>query len=138
MAFASDDDLVDMLPTVFDHGVATWQPQLDKAEADVVRKIQVEWYNKRYISNNFDQQYLTAVQWTNAVIYRALGYYILPQLSQWRPESDSFREQMEFYQARFAEEINDQFGIGIEYDYDRDGEVDQGEVYNNTQTRIYR
>jgi len=138
MAFANDQQLGDLLPTIFEHGESSYQDELDRAEADVVRKIKIEWFNKRSSSNTFDQTKLNESQWELATLYRALGFYIMPKLSQWRPESDSFREQIEFYQARFAEEMADQFGVGIEYDQDSSGTIDSDEVYENIQTRMYR
>ena len=138
MPFATDNDLLALIPTIFDHGEHSFQDDLDRAEADVVKKIKVEWYNKRYYSGSYDESLLTASQWKNATIYRALGFYIMPKLSQWRPESDSFREQMNFYQERFAEEMADEFGVGIEYDYNDDGTVDTGEEFQVSQTRMWR
>lgn len=138
MAFATDSDLEDMISTIFDHGLDTFASELAKAEDDVVRKIKIEWFNKRYNPNTFNKSLLIESQWTNATVYRALGFYIMPKLSQWREDGDSFQEQMEFYQERFAEEMNDQFGVGIEYDYDEDGSIDNTEPYQNSQSRLYR
>tara|TARA_R110000851_G_scaffold211412_2_gene363974 strand:+ start:1351 stop:1767 length:417 start_codon:yes stop_codon:yes gene_type:complete len=138
MAFATDSQLLEYVNTIFDHGVESWQTELDRAEDDVIRKIKVEWYNKRYSPSNFEAAELVATQWTAATIYRAIAYYIMPGLSQWRPESDSFREQIEFYQARYAEEIDDQFAVGIQYDFNNDDTIDAGEVYNASQTRVWR
>ena len=65
--------------------------------------------------------------------------YILPKLSTFRPEGDPFREQLTFYKERFNEEFNTQFGLGIEYDKDGSGSVDQDtEVERFRQDRLYR
>lgn len=137
MAFADNNDLLELIPSIFDHNVEDWSKELVRAESDINRKIQSEWYNKRY-SGSWDATKLTETQWTLATMYRALSYYILPQLSQWRIDGDSFREQIDFYQGRFAEEIADQFEIGIEYDYDGDGSVDDSEINKVSQDRLWR
>lgn len=138
MAFAQNTDLGELVPGIFDHGVEDWSKELTRAENDILRKIQVEWYNKRYNNDNWDQANLVEAQWTQATCYRALAYYILPQLTQWRVDGDSFQEQIDFYQARFAEEIADQFAIGIQYDYNEDNVIDESEHYYNQEDRLWR
>jgi hypothetical protein len=138
MSFATDNDLVTLVPDIYDHNVDYWGDEIARAEEDIIRKIRTEWYNKRYSRYNWDQAELVESQWTQATLYRALGYYILPRLTQWRTEGDSFQQQMEFYQARFADEINDQFSIGIQYDYNGDSVIDETENYPSAQTRLWR
>jgi hypothetical protein len=139
MAFADDNDLVTYVPTIFDHGATTFQSELDMAEDDIIREIRVRWYNRRYNRTNWDETLLDETQWTRATVYRALSAYILPRLSTWRPEGDSFREQVEFYQARYAEELEAEFMEGVRYDYDQDGSIDgTTEEYEMDMGRLYR
>ena len=138
MAFATNDDIVDIRPGIFDHGVEDWTVELNKAEADIILKIRADWFNKRYSRDDWDATLLTNTQWTTATIYRALAYYILPKLTQWRVDSDAFQEQIEFYQARYAEEMGAQFDFGIEYDYNEDTVVTDNEVNAMGQNRIWR
>lgn len=139
MAFADDNDLVTYVPTIFEHGATTYQSELNMAEDDIIREIRVKWYNRRYAQDNWNETLLDETQWTRATVYRALSAYILPRLSTWRPEGDSFREQIEFYQARYAEELDAEFAEGIRYDYDQDGSIDSGtEEYEFDTGRLYR
>jgi hypothetical protein len=138
MAFATNSDLIDLNPGFMDHGVDDWTNELNKAESDIKTKIRGEWFNKRYSGDDWDPTLLTESQWTLATLYRALAHYILPQLSSWRTDGDSFREQISFYQANFAEEINLQFTLGVEYDYDEDGIVQDSEKNRVQQDRIWR
>lgn len=138
MAFATDNQLLDLIPTIYDHGRASFQTELNRAEVDVTRKIQIEWSDRTRSKLSFNPALLTSTQWADATLYRALGFYIMPMLSQWRVESDSFREQMEFYQERFAEEMADQFAIGIEYDEDEDGIISESEISKLSAGRLYR
>lgn len=138
MAFASDDTLLQLIPTIFDFGIESFADELATAEADVARKIQIEWFNRRRTPSTFDITLLTQTQWNNATLYRALGYYIFPRLSKWLPEGDSHREQIDFYISRFSEEMADQFAIGIEYDLDEDNVVSASEVNNFGPDRLWR
>lgn len=138
MAFATDSDLVRLVPDIYEHGVQDWSDELLRAEQDILRKIRTEWYNKRYSKYNWEKTRLYEAQWTQACLYRALANYILPRLTQWRTDGDAFREQMEFYQARFAEEMNDQFATGIQYDYDGNDVIEETEHYTAAQTRLWR
>ncbi len=139
MAFATDGDILQYIPTIFDHGSDTYQFALDAAELDITRKIESEWYNKVYGDNDFDTSKLVDEQWTRATVYRALAHYIFPRLSTWRTEGDSFREQINFYRERYEEEMDLAFAAGIQYDYNGDSSINEDtEVYHNVQTRIYR
>lgn len=135
--FATDSDLLDFIPDIFEHGESSWQDLLNEAEAEVKDKIKVEWYNKTRSSTSFDATLLTDAQWKKATIFRALAEYIMPALSKWSPDSDQFRELSAFYRGRFAEELATQFALGIQYDLNDDGTISEGEVHQ-MQSRLYR
>jgi hypothetical protein len=137
MAFADDNDLVEYVPTIFSHGPTTFQSELNQAEQDIIRHIRTEWYNRRYSRGLWDSDLLDASQWCRATVYRALSAYILPRLSTWRPEGDSFREQINFYQERYAEEIAAEFAEGVRYDYNADEAITDTEEYEIA-PRLYR
>jgi len=147
MSFANNSDLVTHYPTAMDHGVADWTSELALAQGDVEKLIKTRWFNLEFSQTRgrvtvgvptFDPTKLTDSQWTRATVYRALACYILPKLSTFRPEGDSFREQLAFYQSRFDEEFNLQLGSGVEYDLDDNGQVSTGEKFAVAQDRLYR
>ena len=138
MAFATNNNLIEYAPEVFEQGVDDWTSELTKAETDVTNQVQIKWYNNHHNRADFSKSKLTETQWTVATVYRALYAHILPKLSTFRPESDPFREQIEFWKERYAEELDTQFALGIEYDQDGDGTVSDGEVHEYSQTRLYR
>lgn len=138
MKFATDSDLVMLVPDIYEHNVESWEDSINRAEEDIIRKIRAEWYNKKYSRYDWDLAELQNDQWTQATLYRALAYYILPQLTQWRQDGDSFREQMSFYQARYEEEMDDQFKIGILYGYHGSPVDDIPDQNPNTQDRLWR
>jgi hypothetical protein len=148
MPFATNDDLVKYFPTAMDHGVADWTAELAMAQGDVETIVKTRWFNQEFGTvrsrssvvglPTYDATKLTSSQWTRATCYRALAVYILSKLSTFRPEGDSFREQLAFFQSRFEEEMNLQFGAGVEYDLDNDGTVETGEKFAVAQDRLYR
>ena len=138
MAFATNAQLTEYAPEVLDQGVTDWTTELGKAETDVSNQVQIKWYNNHHNRKDYAKSKLTEAQWTRATIYRALYAHILPQLSTFRPEGDPFREQIEFWKERYHEELDTQFALGIEYDMDADGTVEDSEVHEYTQNRLYR
>ena len=137
--FATDSDLLQYLPTIFEHGNDTFIEAIEEAHNDVVRIIRSHWWNKVEQHEEFDERYLDATQWTRAVVYRALAYYILPRLSSWRNEGDSFRNQITFYSERFDSEMDAVFAVGVRYDFDKDSSIDdKTEVEHFPQNRLFR
>lgn len=147
MTFATNNDLLDYQADIFEHGVDDWTTELASAEYDVLRKIETDWwnvernYNRRThytsLGGTFDATRLVSVQWTRATVYRALTAYILPKLSSWRPEGDSFRELISHYQTRYNEEFSAELAKGVQYDSDDDGIISEGEKTQTQQNRLF-
>jgi hypothetical protein len=138
MAFATNNDIEQYAPEVFDQGVEDWSDELALAETDVSNFVQIRWFNKHHSKTNWDKTKLTDAQWNRATVYRALYAHIMPKLSTFRPEGDPFREQIIFYRERFEEEMDIQFGLGIQYDDNNDGIVTDGETEVYKQNRLRR
>jgi hypothetical protein len=69
---------------------------------------------------------LTSTQFTMASAYLVLWRYALPQLTNWT-EGDRFGNMIDFYKARYGEELEAILADGVEYDADGDGSVTQEE-----------
>lgn len=148
MAYATNNDLLKYIPTIFDHGVEDFTDELALAEGDVKRHIEINWYNKTFgtaydqfgkrVGNEFDETKLVDAQWQRATVYRALSHYILPQLASWRPEGDVFTEQLKHYRNRYEEEISAEMAKGVQYDFDDDGIISLDERFKTRQDRLYR
>ncbi len=138
MAFATNNDLINYAPEVFDQGVDDWTAELSRAETDVANQVQVKWFNNNHNRADYAKSLLTESQWTVATVYRALYAHLLPKLSTFRPEGDPFREQIEFWKERFHEEMDLQFALGIQYDKNADGTVQESEVHEYKQDRLVR
>lgn len=148
MAYATNNDILKYVPTIFDHGIEDFGDELALAEGDVKRYIEINWYNKTFgtaydqfgkrVGQEFDDSKLTATQWTRAIVYRALCNYILPQLATWTPNGDVFTEQIRHYKNRFEEEISAEMAKGVEYDLDGDDSIATSERFKARRDRLYR
>ena len=147
MTFAVNADLLRYMPTIMDNGVEDWTQELAEAESDVINIIKAKWFfvefgNQRTrgmaIQPIYKPELLTASQWTKATCYRALTAYILPKLSTFRPEGDSFQKQIDFYDQRFDEEMDIQFSVGVEYDINKNGVISESEKFPVLTNRLYR
>ena len=139
--YATNADLLALVPAIFDHGESDYTDELTNATADVNRDIEIEW-NKRgfnYGSGNtrFNTSLLVATQWKRATMFKALTDYIMPRLSPFRVD-DSFQLQISFYKTRYAEEIGAEFAIGIKYDAEGDGTINDSDYFEASQDRLYR
>lgn len=148
MAFATNAQLVEVLPTIINHGITDFTSDLAEAEKDVKRYLEVNWYNKTYsggynqvgsaVGSAYDASLLTEAQWRRATIFRALSTHILPSLSPFTVGGDTFREMITFYKSRFNEEMDMEMAQGVEYDADDDGTISKGEVHRQRADRVYR
>lgn len=148
MAFATNSDIETYVPDIMEHGVVDWSTELSGAEEDIIRKIRVDWWNKEMSITRFnrtvipgqifDTTKLDDTQWTRACVYYALYAFIFPKLTTWKPESDSFREQIDFYRNRFNDEYNMVLAEGIRYDQDGDSTFEENEKWAISPTHIYR
>lgn len=137
MAYATDDDLVLIVPDIFDHGVETFDTELSRSTDDINRRIKSDWWNVQHDPKLFDATKLKASDWERATIYHALAYYILPRLSNFQ-ENDTFQRQMAFYKERYQEEISAVFAAGVSYDHDGDTEYGTDEIEYIKTERLYR
>ena len=136
-AHATDDDLVLIVPDVFDHGVESFDIELQRSTDDINRSIKTKWWSINHDPALFDITKLDTTEWERATVYHCLAYYILPRLSNFQ-ENDTFQNQMVFYKERYYEEFSAVLAAGISYDTDGDSEFETSEVeYVNTD-RMYR
>lgn len=127
MAYSSDTDLQAYQPDILDLGIASFTAEHDLAKADIDRELQVKWFDKIYGHKVFDESRLVASQLKALSVYLVLWKYVLPKLSNW-VDSDRFMAMIEFYKTRYNDELNELIAVGIQYDQDGDGTVQQDEV----------
>ena len=122
MAFSDDSDLEAIIPDLFDLGIPAFTAEHAKAQADVEREIRNHWWHRKGIAGEMNPSYLTDSQWTRSASYLVLWKYALPQLTNW-VDDDRFLAMIDFYKARYGEELDAVFQDGVEYDADNDGQV---------------
>ena len=137
MAFSTDSDLTDLLPDILSLGIASFTDEHAKAQDDIEREIRINWWDKTGFSGELDPTLLTDSQWTRAAAYLVLWRYALPQLTNW-VDGDRFQNMIEFYRARYGEEMDRVFRDGVEYDADDDGTVTNEERKSRHSGRLFR
>jgi len=147
MTFATNPDLLKYMPTVMEHGVTDWTQELADAEDDIKLIVKTKWFFVEFGSLRtrgmvqqpvYDPTLLVASQWNKATCYRALCAYILPKLSTFRVEGDVFQKQMDFFDARFDEEMDLQLSSGVKYDLNKDSNIGNAEEFPTLTNRMYR
>jgi hypothetical protein len=61
-----------------------------------------------------------------ASTYLVMWRYALPQLTNW-VDGDRFGNMIDFYKARYGEELEAILSDGVDYDSDGDGSITQAE-----------
>lgn len=148
MAMSTDTDVLAYEPDIHTYGIQSFADEHAKTQADILRILRIDWwprhrnvldqYRTTTTSVEMDATKLTESQFTRAAVYHVLSYYILPKLSKFTPDGDVFREKMEYYRARFQEEINYILRDGPEYDFNNDGSVTDSEKQPVHYNRLVR
>ena len=126
MAFSDDSNLVELVPDILDFGITSFSDEHPRAQADIEREIRNQWWHRKGIAGEMNNSYLTDSQWTRSASYLVLWKYALPQLTNW-VDDDRFLQMIDFYKARYGEEIDAVFQDGVEYDDDNSGTIDDDE-----------
>jgi len=137
MAFSTDSDLTALLPDILSFGILEFYSEHQAAQADIEREIRNKWWDKTGFAGELDPTLLTDSQWTRAASYLVLWKYALPQLTNW-VDGDRFQNMIEFYRARYGEEMEQVFQDGVEYDADNDGTVTNAEKKPRHSGRLFR
>ena len=130
--YATNTDVADYVPDVFDYEVVDFTSELTRATDMVNKRLKGDWF--RSAPNDFDASLLNAAQWKETTVYAALAYFILPKLSSFRPD-DTFLEMSMFYRDRFEDTYKREVASGVDYD---DNENDSYEDAERVYTRLNR
>ena len=126
MAYSSDADLVKLIPDILSLGITSFTDEHATAEEDIQRELRIKWWPRKNIAGEMDTTKLTPAQFTMASAYLVLWRYALPQLTNW-VDGDRFGNMIDFYKARYGEELEAVLSDGVDYDEDGDGTVDYAE-----------
>lgn len=118
-----------------------FSPDHDEAKDDIDKIIEVKWFRPR-VRERFgkDIELLTgnldfnaalmlnaSIQLKKASVYRVMGHYVCPKLSKSTRNADSWERRAEEFTKKFDEEIERALSVGIDYDWDSSGQVDDDE-----------
>jgi len=145
--YTTDADLLEYEPQIKEYGILEFSAMHTKTTIDIQRHLRIEWWPRvsrssgRYFSTTnteMDITKLTDSQFKRCAVYHCLSYYILPKLTQHTAEPDRFRMMIDFYKARFRDELDMVLQDGVEYDQDASGTVTDSEKQTTHYNRLVR
>ncbi len=137
MAFSTDANLVDLIPDILSLGITQFTDEHPKAQSDIERELRIKWWPKMGIAGEMVNSKLTDAQFTRCASYLVLWRYALPQLTNW-VDGDRFTNMIDFYRARYGEELDVVLKDGVEYDADGDSIVQDDEKIATDASRLDR
>ena len=125
--YAQDSDLDTYDKAVRKLSSDSFVDQLTLASNDILNLIKGTWWpNATNISlNSFDEANLNEAALLQITIFKALGDYIYPSLSQFK-ENDTLKAKADFYKQRFKEEWEVIKDLPL-YDWDEDASFEDSE-----------
>lgn len=138
MAIFTEDNIIEYFPDLHNFGIQDFNDFIAKTESDIHRLLRIEWFpTLRISSGDYDPTKVKESQLTRSAVYYSLYKYILPQLTQWAVEGDSFQTQIEFYSRAFHDEF-DLAKRELFYDRDGSGTYDESERELQPSQRLVR
>lgn len=137
MAYSTDSNLQDIVPDILQLGIDTFSDEHGRAFNDINRNLRVDWWEKKGLSGEMDNNKLVSAQFARLSTYLVLWKYALPQLTNWVSD-DRFLKMIDFYKARFGEEYDDLLRDGIQYDENDDDVISKKEKQSIHHGRLSR
>jgi hypothetical protein len=138
MAIFTEDDIVEYFPDLHNYGIQDFNDFIAKTEEDIHRLLRIEWFpTLRVSSGDYESDRVKESQLTRSAVYYCLYKYILPQLTQWAVEGDSFQTQITYYKDSFFDEF-DLTKRELFYDWNNDGTYDEWERELQPSQRLVR
>lgn len=146
MAYSEDSDLIEIRPDILDLGVSGWDAKHNEAQLIIDRAIDRKWYRSIALDNNVDYRDVPydgdnlsdgGVQLLRLSCYKTLELiYLFVQKNT--EKGDGFERQRKIFKDLYTEEFNDVINSGIDYDWDRSGEVSIDEQMQTKKRRARR
>lgn len=135
MTYCTDADLVKYRPNILQLGVESWEEQREEAYKVINRVLETRWFRKvapemgfDILLTSFDPDLVKENNLTRLEIFKTLEL-IYMYLKKDSPEADGFERNEKAFRERYNEELEMVLSIGVEYDWDASGTVEQDERY---------
>jgi hypothetical protein len=142
--YSVDEDLSKVRPNILTLGVSDWTTHHEEAFDMINRLLISKWYIQAATENGFDwraepfdPEKVDASQLVRASSYKTLELAYL-YLMKDSPEPDGFEREMELFRKLFDAEMRTVLGVGISYDWDESGTIEDDETYQPQTRRLYR
>lgn len=141
MALFTEANMKEYFPDLHEYGIQDFSDMIAKTDEDIYRLLRIEWWPKIPGRNRYgdvmDTTKLKDSQLTRSAVYYCLFKYVLPKLTKFDPEGDSFQTQIMFYKNAFDEEF-DLTKRELYYDWDDDGVFEDHEQEIQPAQRLVR
>lgn len=140
MAFFTENNMIEYFPDLHNYGIQDFSDMIAKTDEDIIRLLRVEWWPQipgRSRTDRMDSTKLKDSQLTRSAVYYCLHKYVLPKLTKFDPDGDSFQTQIGFYKMAFDEEW-DITKRSLYYDFDNDGSFEDEEQIIQPAQRLVR
>ena len=142
--YSTDADLIVIRPQILSYGVTDWTDHHDRAKVIIDRILEQRWYRPEatdrgllYEDTPYDADLLDADQVKYLSCYKTLEL-IFAALMKPGPEPDGFERQMLFFRDEFDKELQSILTLGVNYDWDDDGEYAEDERIISIRRRLKR
>lgn len=141
MALFTEANMKEYFPDLHEYGIQDFSDMIAKTDEDIYRLLRIEWWptvpGRTNRSDDMDTTKLKDSQLTRSAVYYCLFKYVLPKLTKFDPEGDSFQTQIMFYKNAFDEEF-DLTKRELFYDWDDDGVFEENEQEIQPAQRLVR
>lgn len=142
--YSTDADLVKVRPNILGFGIESWKDQHTEATSFINRILESRWYKEVALDNNinwrvtaFDSDKVDTDQVKRSACYKTLelAYLFLMKDS---PDADGFEREMKIFQKLYNTEIDLVLSLGVNYDWDADGTIQEDERLQPRYRRLAR
>ena len=142
--YSNDDNLLEIRPDILDYNVDDWEHLHTRAKNRIDKVLESSWYQEAAADRGvdiedtpFDADLLETTQLKYWSCYLTLSY-IFEFLMKPSEEPDAFERLRDHYRKLVEEEQTTILAIGVEYDWDDDGEIDETERLTPDKRRLRR
>lgn len=144
MTYCEDDDLLVYRSNILSLGVSSWETQRNEAFDIINRKLVARWYNQVApkmgvdpVTTAFDPTKVEEGSLKRLECFKTLefAYMILMKDS---PDPDGFERNMSLFAKLFGDEFDSVVGMGVSYDWDASGAVNDDEAKIRAPRRLLR
>jgi len=142
--YCVDTDLLKYRSNILSFGITSWEDQRKEAFSDINRLLVARWYNQVASTQGidptlvaFDPAKVQEGSLTKLECFKTLEYAYMILMKD-SPEADGFERNMSLFSKLFDTEFDTVINLGLSYDWDNSGEIDDSEQLMRAPRRLKR